>query len=161
MVIRNRQPMFPLYVYLPFLILTFSLSAAPVDADICGYPEKGTLTVSRRGQIVATFQVALAETPDQYRQGLMGCENMDRGTGLLFIYPDPGRRVFWMKNTPLKLAIIFASTKGDILSIERGEPNSKRRLRSPENVQYVLEINYIEAGELRIGDQISLRHDGD
>jgi uncharacterized membrane protein (UPF0127 family) len=152
--------MFLRYVFFPILIVAATLSVSPVTADICGYPERGTLTVSRKGQIVATFQVGVAETRDQYRRGLMGCENMDHGTGLLFIYSDAGRRVFWMKNTPLELAIIFASTNGDILAIERGEPNSKRRMRSPENVQYVLEINYIEAGELRIGDQISLRHDG-
>lgn len=141
----------------PLLILAVILMASPVHADICGYPEKGTLIVSREGQSVTTFQVGLAETRDQYRQGLMGCQHIAYGTGLLFIYPKAGRRVFWMKNTPLELAIIFASTKGDILAIKAGEPNSTRRLRSPANVQYVLEINYAEAARLRIGDRISLR----
>ena len=82
---------------------------------------------------------------------------MPHGTGLLFIYPDADRRVFWMKNTPLELAIIFASPGGSIMAIERGHANSTRRIRSPGNIQYVLEINSAEADHLRIGDQMTLR----
>jgi uncharacterized membrane protein (UPF0127 family) len=103
------------------------------------------------------FQVALAETRDQYRRGLMGCRRIAQGTGLLFIYPDSHQRVFWMKNTPLELAIIFAASGGQIMAIEKGHPNSTRRIRSPDNIQYVLEINYTEAGHIRVGDQITLR----
>jgi len=142
---------------LSLLILAITLAAPSAHADICGYPEKGTLVVSREGQTVTTFQVALAETRDQYRRGLMGCDHMRHGTGLLFIYPDAGQRVFWMKNTPLELAIIFTSAKGQILAIERGQPHSTRRIRSPAKVPYVLEINFVEAVRLRVGDRISLR----
>lgn len=107
--------------------------------------------------MAADFQVALAESPEQYRKGLMGCGSITPGTGLLFIYPDAKRRVFWMKNTPLALAIIFASPGGQILAIEAGHPNSTRRIRSPDAIQYVLEINYAEADQLRIGDRFALR----
>ena len=152
-----RQGVFHPYRFFPLLILVAILVTPQAHADICGYPEKGTLVVSREGQTVATFQVALAETRDQYRQGLMGCHRITHGTGLLFIYPDANRRVFWMKNTPLELAIIFASSDGLILAMERGHPNSTRRIRSPANIQYVLEINFAEADGLRFGDRISLR----
>jgi hypothetical protein len=138
-------------------ILGAILVASPAPAEICGYPEKGTLVVHRGDHVVADFQVALAEAPEQYRKGLMGCGRLKPGTGLVFIYPDAKRRVFWMKNTPLTLAIIFASPEGLILAIEAGQPNSTRRIRSPGHVQYVLEINYAEADRLRIGDRFALR----
>jgi len=57
----------------------------------------------------------------------------------------------------LALAIIFASPGGQILAIEAGHPNSTRRIRSPDAIQYVLEINYAEADRLRIGDRFALR----
>lgn len=154
---NNRQRLFHPRRVFALLILVVMLGVPVAYAEICGYPEKGTLVVSREGQTVATFQVALAETRDQYRKGLMGCHTITHGTGLLFIYPDADRRVFWMKNTPLELAIIFASSKAQILAIERGQPNSTHRIRSPANVQYVFEINYTEADRLRIGDQMTLR----
>jgi len=138
-------------------ILGATLVACPAHAEICGYPEKGTLVVYRGDHVAADFQVALAESPEQYRKGLMGCGRIAPGTGLLFIYPDAKRRVFWMKNTPLALAIIFASPGGQILAIEAGHPNSTRRIRSPDAIQYVLEINYAEADQLRIGDRFALR----
>jgi len=138
-------------------ILGAILVAAPAHAEICGYPEKGTLVVYRGDHVVADFQVALAESPEQYRKGLMGCGRITPGTGLLFVYPDARQRVFWMKNTPLALAIIFVSPEGQIMSIEAGHPNSTHRIRSPGNIQYVLEINYAEADQLHIGDRFSLR----
>ena len=147
-----RRPAFPL-----LWILGAILVAAPAHAEICGYPEKGALEVHRGDHVVADFQVALAESSEQYRKGLMGCERIAPGTGLLFIYPDAKRRVFWMKNTPLALAIIFVSPAGQIMAIEAGRPNSTRRIRSPGHIQYVLEINYAEADRLRIGDRFSLR----
>jgi len=147
-----RRPAFPL-----LWILGAILVAAPAHAEICGYPEKGALEVHRGDHVVADFQVALAESSEQYRKGLMGCERIAPGTGLLFIYPDAKRRVFWMKNTPLALAIIFVSPAGQIMAIEAGHPNSTRRIRSPGHIQYVLEINYAEADRLRIGDRFSLR----
>lgn len=153
---RPRR-MFRRHAFFFLLILAVTLMATQAQAEICGYPEKGTLVVYRGDHVVANFQVALAETRDQYRKGLMGCRRITSGTGLLFIYPDGHQRVFWMKNTPLELAIIFASPGGQIMAIAEGHPNSTRRIRSPDNIQYVLEINYAEADQLHIGDRFALR----
>lgn len=137
--------------------LTALLAAIPSLADICGYAPKGILTVSREGQTVVAFRVGLAENRSQYRQGLMHCPRLEAGQGLLFVYPDAARRTFWMKATPLALAIIFADASGRIKAIARGEPESTRRIHSPDGIMYVLEINEGESDLLRIGDRISLR----
>jgi hypothetical protein len=136
------------------LALLFVNSAA---ADICGYPEKGTLVVTRDALAVDTFRVGLAETRDQQRKGLMGCRNLAPGSGLLFIYPDARPRTFWMKDTPLPLAIVFISSSGRITAIEAGLPFSTQHIRSPDNIQYVLEIHPSEADVLRVGDRITLQ----
>jgi uncharacterized protein len=136
------------------LALLFVNSAA---ADICGYPEKGTLVVTRDGIAVGTFRVGLAETRDQQRKGLMGCRNLAPGSGLLFIYPDARPRTFWMKDTPLPLAIVFISSSGRIAAIEAGQAFSTQHIRSPDDIQYVLEIHPAEADVLRVGDRITLQ----
>ena len=149
--------MYRLHATTAFLVLIFFLPAAAATAEICGYPTKGTLAISRGKATVTTFQVGLAESREAYRKGLMGCHRLPAGSGLLFIYPEAARRVFWMKNTPLALAIIFVSQQGVIQAIEKGVPNSKRRIRSPDNIQYVLEINHAEAEPLAIGDRLTLQ----
>jgi uncharacterized membrane protein (UPF0127 family) len=139
------------------LVVTLTLPAIAAGQAICGYAPKGLVTLSRDGQPVATFRVGLAENRAQYRQGLMHCTALEPGSGLLFVYPAPARRVFWMKDTPLGLAILFADADGRIQSIEEGKPYSTRRIHSPSDIQYVLEINFTEAGPLQIGDRITLR----
>lgn len=152
----NRHGMFRPLGFLVILIIGVIQLAPGLYAEICGYPAGDTLAVSRAGQTVATFRVALAQSRDQYRKGLMGCSHLARGTGLFFVYPDADRRVFWMKDTPLELAIIFISPGRYLMAIERGRPDSTRRIRSPDNIQFVLEINYDEAGRLHVGDRIIL-----
>ncbi len=52
------------------------------------------------------------------------------------------------------LGIIFIDGDGRIMSIERGIPGSRERIRSPGPVRYVLEINYAEARTLQVGDRM-------
>lgn len=139
------------------LVLIVAFTAMTASADICGYPQKGDLLVSRDGRTVAAFRVGLAENRDQYRQGLMGCTRLPAGSGLLFIYPEAGQRVFWMKNTPLELALVFAAADGRVKAIEKGIPHSTRRIPSPAGIQFVLEIDYAAAGRIRIDDRLILR----
>jgi uncharacterized membrane protein (UPF0127 family) len=76
---------------------------------------------------------------------------------MLFIYPDAKPRSFWMKNTYIELAIIFISADGRIAAIKRGEPGSLDHIKSPHNIQTVLEINYRESRDLKAGDHVNLR----
>ena len=139
----------------PTIAMLLFVNSAP--ADICGYPERGTLVVTRDDQAVGTFRVGLAETRDQHRKGLMGCQGLATGSGLLFIYSDARQRIFWMKDTPLPLAIVFISASGRIAAIEAGQPFSTRHIRSPDDIRFVLEISPGEAATLKVGDGITLR----
>ena len=84
----------------------------------------------------------------------MHCPILEPGTGMLFVYDDVHPRVFWMKDTPLELAIIFVAADGRITAIERGRPGSLVRIPSPGPVQFVLEINHREARGLQVGDRM-------
>ena len=62
--------------------------------------------------------------------------------GMLFIYPTPGPRTFWMKDTFIPLSIAFLDDNGRIISIQRMAPmQTDERYRSLQPVRYALEVN--------------------
>ena len=143
-----------------FLLFLLMLTGIPVQGcadNTCRYRKAGFVDITREGKPVGTFSVALADTPRSRRQGLMHCPALTPGSGMLFNYPSAGKRVFWMKNTLIELAIIFISTDEKIASIAHGQPGSLECIHSPTNIQSVLEINFPESGILAVGDRVRWR----
>ncbi len=147
--------------HLASLFCLFLLLGIPAgvgaEPEICGYREMGVIEITRGGKVIEEFSVTLAASAESQQRGLMNCPSLYPGTGMLFTYPNTGRRVFWMKDTLIDLAIIFISAEGLIAAIEHGEPRSLDRIGSPENIQSVLEINYRESHYLAVGDGVRLR----
>ncbi|MGD9210648.1 MAG: DUF192 domain-containing protein [Desulfobacteraceae bacterium] len=147
--------------FLSFILLFFVVKGICFANDICGYNEMGTVEIVRDIEIIGKYHVTLAETAQSRQRGLMYCPELSKGTGMLFLFPNVKRWTFWMKNTYIELAIIFITKDGKIAAIERGEPESLARIQSPDNIQSVLEINYNESRDLKVGDQVNLRLNSD
>jgi uncharacterized membrane protein (UPF0127 family) len=143
--------------FLCFFLYLSVLKGIGFGNEICGQAAAGIIKIVRNKEVIKKIPVALAATPKSRRQGLMYCSLLLKETGMLFVYPDARRRVFWMKNTSIELAIIFISVDGRIAAIERGEPGSLDHIRSPDDVQAVLEINYRESRDLKVGDHATLQ----
>jgi len=47
----------------------------------------------------------IAATPEQRALGLMGRSEVPRGTGMIFLFDEPAREGFWMKNCLVALDI--------------------------------------------------------
>ncbi len=148
---RRRVARLGLAAVLAFLLLP---AAARTETLICGHPARSRVTVQREGRIVAAFTAAEAESVSQRGRGLMHCPALGPGTGMLFIYADARPRVFWMKDTPLDLGIVFIDAESRIAGIARGLPQSLTRIRSQGPARFVLEINYDEARDLQVGDLV-------
>lgn len=144
-----------------FLFLFSIFEGVGFGAEICGHDEMGAIEITRGAKVMEEFTVTLAASAEKQRRGLMNCLFLYPGTGMLFTYPDARRRVFWMKNTLIELAIIFISDDGFIDAIEHGDPGSLDRIHSSENIQSVLEINYRESRRLAVGDVVHLRLSSD
>jgi uncharacterized membrane protein (UPF0127 family) len=56
----------------------------------------------------------VAATPDQRQIGLMFRKDMPQHEGMIFVFDQPGKQCFWMKNTfiPLSAAFIADETSG-------------------------------------------------
>lgn len=89
-----------------------------------------------------SFQVELARTPSEQSVGLMFRPSLAEDAGMLFIYPNPARVSFWMKNTMIPLDMIFIDDAGVVVNIAaETEPYSLAPRGSEGAVRAVLEIN--------------------
>ena len=67
--------------------------------------------------------------------------DLSESRGMLFVFPDNDTRVFWMKNTPVSLDIIFISHEGRVVSVAHGtRPYSNEPISSAGPARYVLEV---------------------
>jgi uncharacterized membrane protein (UPF0127 family) len=84
-------------------------------------------------------QVAL--TPEQHQVGLMHRTEMPQGEGMLFVFQNPGKQCFWMKNTLLPLTAAFVADDGTIVNLEDMKPQTTDSHCSAKPVRFVLEMN--------------------
>ncbi len=88
------------------------------------------------------FTVALANTDETRRVGLMFRKTMPADEGMLFDFRKEQYASFWMKDTILPLDMLFIKADGTISTIaENAIPYSEEPVPSSEPVQAVLEIN--------------------
>ena len=84
----------------------------------------------------------LALTGIQTQTGMMFRTNMAENAGMLFVFPEPYRASFWMKNCPLPLSAAYIDQEGVILEIHDLLPyNTNSVVASSDQVQFVLEAN--------------------
>lgn len=98
------------------------------------------------------FQVEVADTPGEWRRGLMDRTKLGKDRGMLFIFPEDRRLSFWMKDTPLPLSIAYIDSSGIIREIHAMEPHSRKAVSSKSSLRYALEVNRGRFAELGIAE---------
>lgn len=83
----------------------------------------------------------VAQTPEQRQIGLMFREEMPSTEGMLFVFEQPSKQCFWMKNTPLPLTAAFVADDGTIVNLADMKPKTTESHCSEKPVRYVLEMN--------------------
>jgi uncharacterized membrane protein (UPF0127 family) len=108
---------------------------------------------------VAAVDVEIADTAETRARGLMFRETLPDGTGMLFVYPEPVDAVFWMKDTPLALDILFFDARGDLRHVHFGaRPFDETPIPGGSGIKAALEVRAGEVARLGIGPRTSLRH---
>ena len=88
-----------------------------------------------------SFQLELAHTPKTRAKGLMHRQHLTENGGMLFIWPETATRLFWMKNTPVSLDILFFDQTGRLVYLHPSAmPYSLQTISSLQPVKYVVEI---------------------
>lgn len=122
----------------------------------CGASAKKLPTAAIQvGEVELT--VELADSPDERHQGLMHRKTLGQDAGMLFVYPSPEPRSFWMENTSIPLSIAFLDETGRILNIEDMDPFDRTSTPSAGDALYALEVNqgWFAAHDIERGDIVT------
>jgi uncharacterized membrane protein (UPF0127 family) len=105
------------------------------------------------------FQIdaQIANTPQQRQIGLMFRKDMPTHEGMLFIFEEPQKQCFWMKNTLLPLTAAFVDDDGGIVNLVDMQPQSSDSHCSEKPVRYVLEMNQGWFAKKKIGKGYKLK----
>ena len=123
--------------------------------------EKLDLSVLRVGE--QTLGVEIADSAEEWSQGLSGREQLSGDEGMLFVFDDQVRRSFWMRQMRFSLDMMFIRD-GRINEIVRNVPapsgsqdGTEIRVQSQESADWVLEVNSGWAQEhgVEVGDEVT------
>lgn len=102
------------------------------------------------------IQAELATTPTTRQRGLMYRSTLGASQGMLFVFAQPARQCFWMKNTKLALDAAFIATDGRIVDIVPLQPLDETAHCSTKAVGYVLEVRrgWFNKRRIKEGDRV-------
>jgi uncharacterized membrane protein (UPF0127 family) len=84
----------------------------------------------------------IADTPQAAENGLMFRDSLPENRGMLFIFEQPKKAEFWMRNTRIPLSIAYIDSNGKILEIKSMRPLDETVVPSTsDDVAYALEVN--------------------
>jgi uncharacterized protein len=101
--------------------------------------------------------VEVADTPQALENGLMFRTSLPEDRGMLFVFDEPRKATFWMKNTKIPLSIAFVDSGGSILEIKSMFPFDETVVPSAsDQVAYALEVNqgWFDRHHISAGSQI-------
>lgn len=135
------------------LLLALGLFGGGVGGVSSGMAEEQPLArvdvILHTGDLITIIDAEIADTAKTRAKGLMYREDLTKGQGMLFIFSSGAPQLFWMKNTPLSLDILFFDQDGHFVNGHyQTVPFSRKSLRSDKPAQYALEILAGEAERL-------------
>lgn len=104
------------------------------------------------------IKVELALDKETQERGLSGRENLEAGTGMLFVFPKIGEYYFWMKAMNFSIDIIWIDEGMNVIYIKHdAQPEEFLETYGPEQKsKYVLEVNsgFSDKFNLKEGDRV-------
>ena len=113
----------------------------PVPSPPLAFAGRGVVSIADR-PTGAAFQVELARSSDERNQGLMHRRDMADNAGMLFFMPGDDDWTFWMRNTYLRLDMVFIDRDWRVVGVLEDVPpltEDHRAVGVPS--RYVLELN--------------------
>lgn len=118
------------------------LSVPPARAQAAAPAEQPNPTLPRV-EIQAGIHLIRAEVAADFgtrARGLMFRDRLGANQGMVFVFQEPSRQCFWMRNTRIPLSAAFIDDSGRIVNIADMQPLSEQSHCSAQPVRYVLEM---------------------
>ena len=139
-------------------------ASVPVETEITLSGPGQLLEPSAIAQIKSeTFQLEVAQTPQQQALGLMFRSELPANRGMLFPFSSPRRASFWMKDVPVGLDMVFIRA-GRVVEVITAPPCTIEPCEtySPANNQIVDSVLELRAGraeeiDLQPGDTVEIQ----
>lgn len=100
----------------------------------------------------------VADTPAERARGLMNREHLDEMQGMVFLWKEPERNVFWMKDTLIPLDMIFIR-EGKVVAISaNARPMDESTVDPGVDSDVVLEVNggWAQRHQVEVGDMVKV-----
>jgi len=128
-----------------------------------GNGQENTRTIEIGNQ---TVQVEIADTPQERELGLSYRDTLTQDHGLLFVFPNESRRVFWMRGCNFDIDLAYIESNGTISEIitMKKEPldtplySLKEYPSKSTKIRYTLEMigGWFEKHNVNVGTRINL-----
>ena len=142
----------PLFIGL-FVLIVGALSFMYFSRTV----DDGGLRMIRVG--TTDVLVGIADSPVEREQGLSGRPSLPRDEGLLFLFGQPDRQAFWMKDMLFPIDILWFDVEGRLAyAAESVSPSTYPDTFSPDVPSlYVLEVpaGFVKEKNIKIGDLLS------
>ncbi|HEY2587600.1 MAG TPA: DUF192 domain-containing protein [Tepidisphaeraceae bacterium] len=105
-----------------------------------------------------TFVLEVARTQAEQEKGLMKRDSMPADHGMIFPFKEERVLSFWMKDTRFPLDIVFADSKGKVVSIHQMEAYDENSTSSDFPARYAIELNKGAAKDagVKVGDVLDI-----
>ena len=117
-------------------------SPAPASAQAANPQEQPNPTLPKI-ELQAGIHLIRAEVAADFgtrARGLMFRDSLGANQGMVFVFQEPSRQCFWMRNTRIPLSAAFIDDSGKIVNIADMQPHSEQSHCSAQPVRYVLEM---------------------
>lgn len=97
------------------------------------------------------YKCKTAITDEEKIKGLQNISGIDPDEGMLFIYNEPQRVSYWMKDVKIPLTIVFIGENYEVISVYDAMPMDETPMIE-DNVKLVLEVS--EGEDIEEGDDV-------
>ncbi len=133
-----------------------SRAAPQATRKIQQFRGRGVISIADRPNS-PTIALELARTDSERQQGLMFRQSMQNDHGMLFFMPYDNDWVFYMRNTYIRLDMVFIDSAWRVVGVvENTSPLTEDHRSVGADSRYVLELTAHTAGKLgiRAGTQL-------
>lgn len=104
------------------------------------------------------LQLDVMHTPAMRARGLMQVASIPDGYGMAFVWPQPTRVAFWMKDTRIPLDVVFFDDNNRILDIVSMKPFDETSHAAPTPIRLAIEVpqGHFATYGVQVGDQCQI-----